>query len=203
MAKVSFKRIEDSANINEVPILDGQLIYTKDGKVYMDYEGERISIGQGGGGSGGDDIPTGVITQFGGSIAPDGWLICDGSAVSRATYADLFNAIGTTYGIGDGSTTFNLPNLKGKVPVGIDNTDENFYPLGMEGGEKAHTLTVSEIPSHTHKLPIAGTAGSTDYLIQSYTTASRVLIGETGATGGGQAHNILQPYIVLNYIIKY
>ena len=88
--------------------------------------------------------------MYGGSTAPTGYLLCDGSAVSRTTYADLYTAIGTTYGVGDGSTTFNVPNVKGKVPVGRDNGDTSFDTLGETGGEKTHTLTIAEMPSHTH-----------------------------------------------------
>jgi len=65
-------------------------------------------------------VPPGVILPYGAATAPSGYLLCDGSAVSRTTYADLFSVIGTTYGAGDGSTTFNLPHLKGTVPVGKD-----------------------------------------------------------------------------------
>lgn len=68
---------------------------------------------------GGGSSPTGAVIGFAGSSAPSGWLLCDGSAVSRTTYADLFTAIGTSYGVGDGSTTFNLPDLRGRVPVGV------------------------------------------------------------------------------------
>lgn len=97
-------------------------------------------------------LPAGVITQYGGGSAPSGWLVCDGSAVSRtnATYARLFAAIGTTYGVGDGSTTFNVPNLKGRVPVGYDATQTEFDALAETGGAKTHTLTSAEMPSHTH-----------------------------------------------------
>lgn len=97
-------------------------------------------------------IPAGIITQFGGSVAPSGWLICDGSAISRtnAAYTRLFSAIGTTYGVGDGSTTFNIPNLKGRVPVGFDATQVEFDALAETGGAKTHTLSIGEFPSHTH-----------------------------------------------------
>lgn len=150
-----------------------------------------------------ENTTAGMISLFAGSSAPTGWLICDGTAVSRTTYADLFTAIGTTYGTGDGSTTFNLPNLKGKVPVGLDGTDTSFDALGETGGEKTHTLLETEMPSHSHRLPISGGTGTEDYLISAYTTAKRVNLGSTATTGGGQAHNNLQPYIVMNYIIKY
>lgn len=106
-------------------------------------------------------IPAGSITAFGGSAAPSGWLMCNGSAVSRTTYADLFSAIGTTYGVGNGSTTFNLPNLNGRVPVGFDVTQSEFDFLGKTGGAKTHTLTVNEMPSHTHTQNSHSHTGST------------------------------------------
>lgn len=102
-------------------------------------------------GSGGDSSPVGTVTMFAGSSAPTGWLLCNGAAVSRTTYATLFDAIGTTYGSGDGSTTFNLPNLQGRVPLGASSS----YALGSTGGATTaatsdHTLTADEIPAHTH-----------------------------------------------------
>jgi microcystin-dependent protein len=96
-------------------------------------------------------MPVGSVIPFAGASSPDAsWLVCDGSAVSRTTYATLFAVLGTTYGVGDGSTTFNLPNMKGRVPVGIDPTDADFDNLGDSGGEKSHILITSEMPSHTH-----------------------------------------------------
>lgn len=97
-------------------------------------------------------IPAGIITQYGGAAAPSGWLICDGAAVSRTnpTYSRLFAAIGTTYGAGDGSTTFNVPNLKGRVPVGYDATQAEFDTLAETGGAKTQALTTAQLPSHTH-----------------------------------------------------
>lgn len=101
-------------------------------------------------GGGGASTPAGVIVPFAGSSAPTGYLVCDGAAVSRTTYADLFAAIGTTYGAGDGSTTFALPNLKGRVVVGVDAGQSEFDTLGETGGAKTHTLDSTEIPAHTH-----------------------------------------------------
>ena len=94
--------------------------------------------------------PSGSIVGFGGSSAPTGWLLCDGSAVSRTTYSDLFSAISTAYGVGDGSSTFNVPNLKGKVPVGLDAADGSFDALAETGGASTVTLATSDIPSHNH-----------------------------------------------------
>ena len=96
-------------------------------------------------GGGGTELPTGTVNIFAGSTAPDGWLLCKGQAVSRTTYADLFAVIGTTYGY-TSSTTFNLPNLCNNVPVGAGGS----YSLGDTGGESTHTLSTTEMPSHTH-----------------------------------------------------
>jgi microcystin-dependent protein len=121
--------------------------------------------------------------------------------VSRTTYADLFTILSTTYGVGDGSTTFNLPNLKGRIAVGLDSSQTEFDALGETGGAKTHTLTTDEIPGHTHGVvtqvgSLSPVAGST----QMYTGSTDG--SQTGSTGGGGAHNNLQPYLVLNYIIK-
>jgi microcystin-dependent protein len=218
-------------------------------------------------------MPSGSITQFAGSTAPTGWLSCDGANVSRTTYAALFAIIGTTYGAGDGSTTFNLPNMKGRVPVGYDSTQAEFDGLGETGGEKTHLLIVSEMPSHTHlqnahnhtqnahnhtqnahghstdaqgfhahNVGVTGSGtSSTSHRHEGSATLARGILGGsllgynfvtdgqgshghniTAATptnnattatnnattatnqntGGDGAHNNLQPYIVLNYIIK-
>lgn len=202
MTKVLFKR-KNSDEIANLPVEDGALIYNYEtGATYLDYDDERIATG--GGMPTGDTFPIGAISPYAGSIAPTNWLICDGSAISRTTYADLFNAIGTTYGAGDGSTTFNLPDLQGRVAVGKDTTQNEFDTLGETGGEKTHTLTIDEMPSHKHDMRVRQNASSfsdgypaggntyeyseSDYPIEN--------------TGGGQPHNNLQPYITLNYIIK-
>ena len=202
--------------------------------------------------SSGDSTPAGVLTPFAGSAAPTGWLLCDGSEVSRTTYAGLFTVVGVTYGAGDGVNTFNLPNLRGRVPVGRDAAQSEFDVLGETGGAKTHTLTTSEMPSHAHSVAdhdhtipdhihsvpdhlhdivvygsefdhfhlaeeVAGRPEPTD----GNTGMAQTELGGPGATdaagagttdpggagptsteGGGSAHNNLQPYIALNYIIK-
>jgi microcystin-dependent protein len=240
----------------------------------------------------------GVVT----TTAPSGYLLCNGDAISRTTYSNLFAVTSTTYGSGDGLTTFNLPNLKGKVPVGFNSSETEFDALGETGGAKTHTLTSTEIPGHTHttnighghldtlaapahthnighghadtlaapahthvvnpdnttvninaKDVITGPDGTSDFTFVSGSTRSFVdatasvniaafnsegasnttltgtvtdlpttASGAASATtltggvtdlattnvtsstgsGGGEAHNNLQPYIVLNYIIK-
>lgn len=102
-------------------------------------------------------IPPGSVITTAATSAPSGWLLCSGAAVSRTTYAALFAVIGTTYGAGDGSTTFNLPDLRGRVAAGLDNmggTDAGRLDwantIGTTGGAQNHTLTTAEMPSHTH-----------------------------------------------------
>ena len=173
-------------------------------------------------------VPTGAITQWPTVTAPSGWLICDGSLVSRTTYAALFAVIGTQFGAGDGSTTFALPNLKGSVPVGYDGAQTEFNAMGKTGGAKTHTLATGEIPAHTHSVTDPGhthppAAGSTDFVNQktydgvnlavavSGTSKSAVNNAATGSAttsisinnaGGGGAHNNLQPYLTLSFIIR-
>lgn len=211
--------------------------------------------------------PAGTINQFAGSSAPAGYLICDGSAVSRSTYADLFAVIGTTYGVGNGSTSFTLPDFRSRVPVGLSASDTDFSPLGKTGGGKNHNITGAQLPAHNHSSgsfsfasagshshSISGSAQSTttttsptshsmpfirdagsqyndgqydelrfynggsyiqptdmDWLpignaslsIASDGSHSHTISGSTGDTGSGSAIPLLQPYVAVNYIIKY
>ena len=157
------------------------------------------------GGITGDTFPVGAITGFAGTTPPENWLLCDGRAISRTEYARLFNTIGTSYGQGDGFTTFNLPDLRGRVGVG-KSSDTEFDTLGETGGEKTHTLTVEEMPEHNHKFN--RTADAHNLVYQNGDTPFNDGTGESASagtttnTGGGQPHNNLQPYIVTNYIIK-
>lgn len=151
----------------------------------------------------GDTLPIGAIMPFGSDTIPENWLLCNGQAVSRETYANLFNTIGTTYGSGDGFTTFNLPDLQGKIPVGLDENDTDFDTLGNTGGEKEHTLTIDEIPTHNHGVQTGNVISTTSGgygVANNFNTSGTQM--STANRGGGQPHNILQPYIVQNYIIK-
>jgi microcystin-dependent protein len=193
---------------------------------------------------------------FAGSVAPEGYLLCDGSAVSRTDYADLFTAIGTTYGAGDGATTFNVPDLSGRVVLGVSQS----HTLGSTGGEATHVLTSSELPAHVHEVPQHGhendITATTPKFVHSVTqpafkynspnntsaansmgindrwcftgtatgTASRATSAaitahaasnctmsgsvtdcdafDSESTGTGNAHNNLQPYVAVSYIIS-
>lgn len=187
--------------------------------------------------------PVGEITLWGTSTAPTGWLICDGVPANRSTYSalhTLMQAAGYPYGAGDGSTTFGIPNLKGKVPVGRDSSDAVFDTLGETGGVKTNALVVGNLPAHTHDSPSSSSSSSST----SLTNASAVVVEGTGnalllngaqglatygpysalpitaststtttttttVSGGGNgtatgtAFDNLQPYVVLNYIIRF
>lgn len=140
----------------------------------------------------------GEVAAFAGDTAPACYLLANGAAVDRTTYSELFSVIGTTYGSGDGSTTFNMPNLKGRMSVGFDAGQTEFNTLGETGGEKAHTLTVSEMPPHSHNFYFDNSqSGHTGARKTSYANTTM----STSSVGGGQAHNNMPPYFTLNYII--
>jgi len=164
---------------------------------------------------------TGSIVPWGGTSAPTGWLECDGSAVSRTTYSALFTAIGTTYGSGDGSTTFNVPDIRGRTVCGKDNmggTAANRLTsgstidgstLGTAGGAQTHTLSNGEMPSHYHQLK-GGNGDVPDWFGGSGASYGMRAQSESGDiynefmsnSGSSNAHANVQPSIVLNYIIK-
>jgi len=153
-------------------------------------------------------VPAGVTSQYAGTTAPAGYLLCNGQLVSRTTYAALFAVTGTLYGVGDGSTTFAVPNLKGRIPVGLDAAQTEFDVLGETGGSKTHTLSVAEMPQHVHTIRSQSASyNASDFADRGYQRSyadNYTLLDSNnmGATGGSGAHNNLQPYLAINYIIK-
>ena len=174
--------------------------------------------------------PTGSVMAFAGSSAPTGWLIADGSAVSRTTFAALFAVVGTAYGAGDGSTTFNLPDLRARSVAGFDsgnatgrltaNTAQGVSAsaLGNTGGEQAHSQTAAEMATHSHGITDPGHTHGIPGLQQGGAGANVFILNGTGGNventisattgisvnnaGSGNAANVMGPTIILNYIIK-
>jgi microcystin-dependent protein len=177
-------------------------------------------------------VPPGVISQFAGSSAPSGYLLCTGQSVTTASYPGLFAVIGYTYG-GSGAN-FTVPNLQGRIPIGAGsitdvNANSQTFTLAGTGGELSHRLTTPEMPSHTHVqnahthtqdahshsgVPIIGNVsvpqGSYYGVLGSYgqkntdnaTATNQNTTATNQNTGGDGYHNNIQPYLVVNYIIK-
>lgn len=136
--------------------------------------------------------PAGIIMPFAGTVVPENYLFCDGSAVSRTTYATLFGVIGTTFGAGDGSTTFNLPDLSGRVPLGVSQA----HALGSTGGSETVTLTEQELPAHVHEVPQHGhedTIGATTPAFSHSITQPVFKYTASGASNALSGSNI-RPY---------
>jgi microcystin-dependent protein len=171
-----------------------------------------------------EGIPTGTITPWSQASAPTGFLECDGAAVSRSTYAALFAVVSTTYGAGDGSTTFNLPDLTDKVAVHKSNT-KNFASTGgantvantgnVAGSTANATLSTAQLASHTHNTPSSHQDVFNANPIGRYGFNPQGPGLTSGATGQGQGHShnmsanfagdansVLQPFLTLIYIIK-
>jgi len=138
------------------------------------------------------------------------YAIPDGRALSRSTYSVLFALWDTTFGAGDGTTTFNMPNAKGRVQVGRDSADTDFDTMGETRGAKTHTLTAAEMPSHAHGLrnsPFNSFDSSGGQRVaggdsNSVPGPETLRSGLIESTGGGDAHNNIQPSIVANTAVR-
>jgi len=176
---------------------------------------------------------TGEVRAYAGTSAPTGWLLCDGSIVSRTTYATLFGVIGTLYGAGDGATTFALPDFRGRIIVGAG-TGTGLTPrtLGNTGGAETAALAVTNLPAHDHPVTDPGhahtitdpghahtasatatnatsgssagaAAGNTGTATTGITINSATTGVTVGDTGDGTPFSVMPPFGVLSYIIKY
>lgn len=167
-------------------------------------------------------MPTGVILPFGSDTPPAGFLLCDGSEIDRGTFAALFAVIGENYGAGNGSTTFNLPNLQGRFPQGKDTGDTSFDALGELGGTKEQQLAADQLPIHFHFLLGGGGGDDTDPLNNTGPTSADGIGGigtDPGPAGFGRGVrenrgddasattleepvDMMSPFVVVNYIIQ-
>lgn len=176
-------------------------------------------------------MPAGMVVPYGGPTAPAGWLLCNGQAVSRTTYSSLYSAIGTRFGSGDGVSSFGVPDLRGRVIAGYDPSQSRLSGksggvssqyIGNSGGQEEHKLLVSQIPSHNHggktgwggvhvhttNGPASNEGVSGVHPMTRYGTALAGTSEHAGhdhtvsSQGGDQAHNNVQPTLILNYIIK-
>ena len=161
----------------------------------------------------------GEIRLWATGSAPTGWLFCDGASISRSTYSALFATIGTAFGTVDGNT-FNVPDLKGRSPIGVgtgDATAATAWTLAEKGGPETHTLTTAEVPSHNHFTlanhdtngGLSGTThsahkgnwgNSNNYLMAGTTNTPEFSL--TNSVGGGSAHANMAPVLGINFIIK-
>ena len=211
--------------VNKVETADGQTLMditdttanpgdVTEGAVFYRANGER-SVGTA------NANTIGEIRMWTSATAPDKWLICNGTTISRTTYADLFAVLGSTYGGGDGSTTFAIPNFLGRSPLGAGEstaTGHTAHTLGDSGGEEKHTLSSGELAAHAHTFSkaTATTSGKYKKNAQSGSNTNRVDGDGTSSTtgpytttlsltlnntGSNTAHNTLHPYINVNFII--
>lgn len=163
-------------------------------------------------------FPTGAMMPYAGASAPtqtvggvSAWLLCDGTAVSRTTYAALFTALGTTYGTGDGSTTFNVPDLRGRVPIGAGTgAQQGTSGSGVISGGTALTARTrgafggdERLASHNHNIDAAYNSGNGDlYVLNRSNGSGGYNNAQTTNTSGTGTGANMPPFIVTNYLIK-
>lgn len=165
-------------------------------------------------------IPPGTIIQSAAIVIPNGWLACDGTSLNISEYENLFNSIGYTFGGDIEEGTFNLPDLRGRVAVGTGHgSDLTSRALADTGGEETHVLSTNEIPSHSHtsnanggsafgsvglvQVTNSNTASNADQNDNEFNVYAPPLALTIDANGGGLAHENMQPFVVLHYLIKY
>lgn len=209
------------SQVAELAASNVQSVYAVNGDLYYNNSsGTPVQITQGDSVTSPSSplVPAGVIWPYGGSSAPTGFLMCDGSEASEVTYADLFAILGTSFNLGtETAGNFRLPDMRGRVPMGAGAYTDSVSgalvrTLGQKVGAAAHTLTTAEMPSHTHTdaghthtFPSGG-AGGANYPALTNGNGSTVTTTTSYAslnnTGGGGTHNNMQPSLGVNYIIK-
>lgn len=149
-------------------------------------------------------VPSGTVLPFAGGTVPDGYLLCDGSAVNRTTYARLFTAIGTTWGAGDGSTTFLVPDGRGRTMIGAGTgSGLTARTLGQTLGEEAHTMAEAELYPHVHSVQMRSRTATQNVDGGAVNVPNTTLATyDSGSTGSGTPFNVMQPSFVGNWIIK-
>lgn len=161
-------------------------------------------------------VPSGCISQYGGSSAPTGWLLCDGTEYAEASYAALFTAIGSTYNTGgETASYFRVPDFKGRVAAGVDSSAGRITAdntIGASSGLEDHTLLLTEAPEHTHTSERQSQPGDGIYddgvspsgngATNTDSNSGTMVNPDLSPVTGGGAHNNLQPYLVVQYIIK-
>lgn len=165
-------------------------------------------------------LPIGTLSYFPDGSVPDGWLAANGAAVSRTTYSELFAKVGTTYGVGNGTTTFNLPDSRGRTLIGAgQGAGLTNRALGATGGEEGVAITEAQMPLHGHPVRTsvassgsadASTATTGGFPMRTVSVSNQAAFTGTpantagqqiGGTGGGQSHNNMQPFMSLNIYI--
>jgi microcystin-dependent protein len=150
----------------------------------------------------------GEIRMFGGNFAPAGWMLCEGQLLPISQYETLFNLIGTTYG-GDGQSTFQLPDLRGRLPVHIGNG----FVLAQSGGVEQVTLTIQQIAAHPHTVMATGNSNTASLpggnflatgpdIYDQNKPGTATMAAAISSTGGSQPHNNFQPYLCIDFIIS-
>lgn len=159
------------------------------------------------------EVPTGTMVMFGGTVAPEGWLLCNNAAISRTDFAMLFDVIGTTYGTGNGSTTFNVPSFAGRRPMGAGAFSETHltttYTPGQIGGSALLPLSIAQMPQHRHYTNLSyrsekmvHSADSLRHFLVHPTHQISSYNDYTNYQGSSSAVDRRNPYVVTNFIIK-
>ncbi|MCI8699743.1 MAG: tail fiber protein [Clostridia bacterium] len=195
MSNIKISEMAEAEQVNDEDLI----MIVQDG---VNKKTKAKNIGTGNSGGGGDSIEIGTVSLWYSNTIPTNWLLLNGQAISRTEYSELFKILGTAYGEGDGSTTFNLPDMREQVPVGLDANSDTFNVLGKKVGEKKHALTKEELPAKAILVELASQQFQSGAGAWGTTYNSEESNINTKPLGSGQAFDIIQPSFVCNFIIK-